>query len=70
MNIQETNQQPEGGADVRSSVWLECEDCHRKGADVEKTTCPYALAILNKVVRATLCEKCYHERGMYICLVK
>ena len=68
--MQETDQQPEGGADVLSSVWLECEDCHCKGADVEKTTCPYTEEILNKVVPATLCKKCYHERAMYICWVR
>ena len=45
---------------------LECDDCHCKGADVEETTCPYTEEIDNKVVPATLCKKCYHERCMDI----
>ena len=55
-----------GAPPVRSSAWLECDDCHCKGADVEETTCPYTEEINNKVVPATLCKKCYHERCMDI----
>ncbi len=46
--------------------WLECEECHQKKPDAERTHCPYAEEINNTIIPTILCKDCYRERLMDI----
>jgi hypothetical protein len=45
---------------------LTCDDCGKKGPDVQRTMCPYASEINNEEIECDLCEDCYYERCMDI----
>jgi hypothetical protein len=52
--------------EVKSSDWLECDDCKKTKEDVVETTCPYAEEINGSISECKLCDDCYHERCMDI----
>jgi hypothetical protein len=44
---------------------FKCHDCGTL-ENTKRTTCPFADEIYNKVLKVTLCPKCYHDRLMDI----
>jgi len=46
----------------QASHTLVCDDCGKRGDDVEDTICPYEYEINDKSVDAILCGECHQVR--------